>query len=439
MDMAIRGDGTGATRAAATGGDRACDARAGGSGPASGQGREILVLCHRIPYPPNKGDKLRSFNLVRHLAARGWRVHLAALADDPADMVHRDSLRPLCASLAVEPLPRWRRFLSPLGAARGTSLSVEYFRHGRLQAYVDRVLAKGSVDAVLAVSAPMAEYLRRTPGPLPKRRILDLVDVDSEKWRAYAARSPWPASQIYGLEARLLGRYELRATDLFEAVLLVSEAEAALFRSLGGPRHKVRGVTNGVDLDYFSPSASGPRSADRTAVFCGAMDYPPNVDAAVWFAEAVLPRLRDRLPEARFRVVGANPTSRVRALAGLPGVDVTGAVPDVRPHVAGAALSVAPLRLARGVQNKVLEAMAMGRPVLATPQAFEGIEAVAGEDAAVAPDAPEAFAAAALTLLADPDAAAAMGGRARLRMERRYAWNRRLEPLDALLGDPLCA
>jgi sugar transferase (PEP-CTERM/EpsH1 system associated) len=313
---------------------------------------------------------------------------------------------------------------------------VECFRNRRLQAYVDKVLATGTVSAALAVSAPMAEYLRRAASPLPKRRILDLVDVDSEKWRAYAERTAWPANRIYGLEARLLSRYEQRAADLFEAVLLVSEAEASLFRALGGRNCQVRHVSNGVDLDYFSPAPDRPSpSGTPSTVFCGAMDYPPNIDAVSWFATDVLPRLRGRLSrQASFSIVGSNPAPRVRALAGLPGVRVTGAVPDVRPFVAEAAVSVAPMRIARGVQNKVLEAMAMGKAVVATEQAFEGIEAVAGEELCVVPDEPEAFAAAVAGLLADPARAAAMGRRARRRMERDYAWAARLKTLEDLLG-----
>jgi polysaccharide biosynthesis protein PslH len=404
-----------------------------------GEGREMLLLCHRIPYPPNKGDKLRSYHLLRHLAQQGWRIHLGALADSPGDLIHQDMLRPFCASLLVEPLPRWRKFCSPLGALKGTSLSVECFRNRRLQDYVDSVLASGNIAAALAVSAPMAEYLRATKSPRPRRMILDLVDVDSEKWRAYARQCFWPASQLYGLEARLLGHYESLAADLFHEVLLVSEAEAALFRSLGGKNGHVRNLSNGVDLDYFSPPHSEAPSTSLKTVFCGAMDYLPNIDAVVWFANSVLPVLRQHLPEASFWIVGTNPTPQVRALAAKPGVRVTGAVEDVRPFVAEAALSVAPIRIARGVQNKVLEAMAMGKAVLATPQAFEGIEAVAGQDLAVAPDAPEPFAAAALHLLTDAGGAAAMGVRARQCMEQRYTWAARLAPLQALLEEPPCA
>ncbi|MGE4535787.1 MAG: TIGR03087 family PEP-CTERM/XrtA system glycosyltransferase [Desulfovibrio sp.] len=395
--------------------------------------REILVLCHRIPYPPTKGDKIRSFHLVRHLARQGWRVHLGALVDDPADLAHREALRPYCASLAVERLPRWRKLRSPLGVFAGTSLSVACFRKRALQDYVDAVLASRPITAAMAVSAPMAEYLRQSPGPLPSRMLLDLVDVDSEKWRDYAGRAAWPLAGLYALEARLLGRYERRVASLFEGVLLVSETEASLFRRVSGVRGKARALSNGVDLDYFSPASGLAATIPGRLVFCGAMDYRPNIDAMIWCATTVLPRLRQALPETTLCIVGANPTPQIRALAALPGVRVTGAVADVRPFVAGAALSVAPLRLARGLQNKVLEAMAMGKPVLATPQAFEGIEAVAGRDLAVAPDEPEAFAAAALELLLDRKAAAAMGARARRRMEQRYAWAARLAPLETLL------
>ncbi|WP_300156329.1 TIGR03087 family PEP-CTERM/XrtA system glycosyltransferase [Solidesulfovibrio sp.] len=391
------------------------------------------MLCHRIPYPPHKGDKIRSFHLVRHLAERGWRIHLGMLADDPGDLIHREALRPYCASLAVQRMPWWRRLRSPLGAIRGTSFSVECFRDGSLQDYVDTVLASRPIEAALAVSAPMAEYLRATPGPLPPRMLLDLVDVDSEKWRAYAGRTAWPLNRVYALEARLLGRYERLVSEMFQITLLVTEAESSLFRRIGGAKDKVRTLSNGVDLEYFVPPDPAARVRGRT-VFCGAMDYRPNIDAMVWFATAVLPRLRRRLPETTLTIVGANPTPPVRALAALPGVRVTGGVGDVRPYVAEAALSVAPMRLARGVQNKVLEAMAMGKAVLATPQAFEGIEAVAGQDLAVAPDDPEAFAAAALKLLLSPEAAASMGACARRRVEQGYSWSARLAPLENMLG-----
>ncbi len=348
-------------------------------------------------------------------------------------MGHREVLGQQCASIAVESFSRWRKLACPLGVLKGTSLSVECFRNRRLQQYVDAVLATGNIAAALVVSAPMVEYLRAAAGPLPPVRVLDLVDVDSEKWRGYAARFSWPRNRVYSLEAGLLGRYEQRAARLFRAVLLASEAEAELFRSLGGGRDNVLGISNGVDMEYFAPQGDAATSEAGGLVFCGAMDYPPNVDAVVWFSDTVLPAIRQRLPETTFWIVGARPTRQVRALATRAGVRVTGAVTDVRPFVAGAALSVAPIRVARGLQNKVLEAMAMGKAVVATPQAFEGIEAVPGRDLAVAADEPTAFAEAVLDLLHTPQAATAMGMRARACVEQRYSWAARLAPLETLL------
>lgn len=316
---------------------------------------------------------------------------------------------------------------------KGTSLSVECFRNTRLQRYVDTVLSSGTISAAFVVSAPMAEYLRSSHSPLPSRRILDLVDVDSEKWRDYAKRAPWPTSNLYRLEAKLHGHYEKMVATLFQAILLSTNAEASLFRSVSGITDNVIGISNGVDLGYFSPVSSIHPTDSPLIVFCGAMDYPPNVDAVVWFTNTVFPIILRRLPKASFWIVGAKPTNRVQSLAAMPGVRVTGAVDDVRSYVGSATLSVAPIRLARGVQNKVLEAMAMGKAVLATPQAFEGIDAVPGQDLAVAADDPESFARAALDLLLTPDAVATMGARARTCMEQHYCWAKRLAPLEALL------
>lgn len=315
-----------------------------------------------------------------------------------------------------------------------TSLSVQYFRSRRLQQYVDAVLADGDIAAVLAVSAPMAEYLRRTPGPRPRRMVLDLVDVDSLKWRAYAARERRPLSWVYALESRLLSRYEEKAGTLFDSVTLVSEAEADLLRPRAKGRFSVASVANGVDAAYFAVGAQEDAPSPGTMIFCGAMDYPPNVDAVVWFSEQVLPLIRQGLPGARFCIAGSNPVARVQALGRRPGIRVTGTVPDIRPLVRSAALSVAPVRLARGVQNKVLEAMAMGKAVVVTPQALEGIEAMPGREVAVAADEPQAFAAAVLALLGDADRNRAMGERARAWVASRYSWETCLLPLERCLA-----
>ncbi len=276
---------------------------------------------------------------------------------------------------------------------------------------------------------------------------MDLVDVDSDKWRQYAGQTRWPMSWVYRLESVLLSRYERRVAERFDATVLVSEAEAETFRRITGLHGRIHAVGNGVDLEYFHPHEPGesqrgsppsrpaawPPGDQARLVFCGAMDYFPNVDAVVWFAREVLPLVREQVSGATFTVVGSNPAPRVAALSELPWVRVTGRVADVRPHVWGADVSVAPIRVARGVQNKVLEAMAMGKPVVATPQAFEGIEAVPGRDLLVAPADPEPFAGAVTDLLLHPARAAGLGERARAAVERTYRWETRLEKLEHLL------
>ncbi len=446
---------------------------------------EILFLAHRIPYPPNKGEKIRAFHEIRHLAEAGWRVHLCTLADDPADIEHRLALKRWCASVYVESVSRaLQKARSLAGPVRGLPLSVPYFYRPGLQRRVDQVLERYAVRAVLCFSGPMAEYVfrsesrrlserlaapnaRRLKGrqagrgarnqspsdePWFPRLVMDLVDVDSDKWRQYSHQTRWPMSWVYRLESALLSRYERRVAERFDATVLVSEAEAETFRSSTGLGGKIHAVGNGVDLDYFHPQgpgeARGTLPPSRRAaqppgdqapaarlVFCGAMDYLPNVDAVVWFAREVLPLVRRDLPDTVFTIVGSNPAPEVAALARLPGVTVTGRVPDVRPHVRGASLSVAPIRIARGVQNKVLEAMAMGKPVVVTPRALEGIEAAPGRDIVVAPAEPRAFAGAVTDLLLDPARAAELAKRARAAVEKAYRWQTRLKKLEDLL-DP---
>ena len=440
---------------------------------------EILFLPHRIPYPPNKGEKIRAFHEIRHLAESGWKVHLCTLVDDPADTEHRPALKRWCASVYVEPISRaLQKARCMFGPLRGLPLSAPYFHRPGLQRRVDQILGRHPVRAILCFSGPMAEYVFRSGDPRLSERpgapgaqrpggrhhgtgspneppgapagrprlVMDLVDVDSDKWRQYSGQARWPLSWVYRLESVLLSRYEKRVAERFDATVLVSEAEAETFRNLTGLGAKIHAVGNGVDLDYFHPQTPGrargespsPRPpGDRPRlVFCGAMDYLPNADAAVWFAREVLPLVREKAPGAGFTVVGSNPAPQVVALSELPGVRVTGRVDDVRPHVWSAGVSVAPIRIARGVQNKVLEAMAMGKPVVATPQAFEGIDAVPGRDLIVAPADPEPFAGAVADLLLDPARAAELGERARAAVERAYRWEARLQKLETLLlGD----
>lgn len=397
--------------------------------------RDLLFLTHRIPYPPNKGDKIRAFHILRYLA-RHFRVHLGSFIDDKADLAHARSLSEWCYRQHLVPLRPWLQQIKSSSALwRGIPLSLAYYRHRSLQLWVTQTLTAYRVPLALAYSGAMAPYLpARTPhGPL--ERILDLVDVDSEKWRQYASESAPPASWLYRREAQLLGAFELSMARQLDKVMLVSPAEAELLRraapELG---HKIDYFSNGVDTDYFRPDATlpNPFRAQPTLVFTGAMDYRPNIDAALWFAAQILPALLGRFPGLQLHLVGARPDQRLRQLALTGPVHVSGTVADIRPYLQHASLVVAPLRIARGIQNKVLEAMAMAKTVVATPQALEGIQLHTGSEALQASDASEFIAIISHQLERHNSSAL----RARQRMLSDYQWEHNLARLGQVLHLP---
>jgi sugar transferase (PEP-CTERM/EpsH1 system associated) len=381
---------------------------------------EILLLAHRVPYPPDRGDKVRSHHVMRHLSSLG-RVHLASFADDPRDLGHGDALRQWCASATVLPRRKGNARAAVEALASGRTVSEAAFDSPAMRAAVTRLLGERRYDAVYVYSGQMAQYL-----PADTRFVMDFVDIDSAKFAAYADDARGPLRWMMRREAKLLGRFEREIADRAVATLLVSEAEAALFRG-DAEDDAVFAIENGIDTDFFDPAAVTPvAEAGPLIVFTGQMDYRPNIDAVRWFVGEVLPLL----PDARFAIVGRAPAAAVRALAGER-VIVTGEVADVRGWIAAAAVVVAPLLLARGIQNKVLEAMAMARPVVASTAAAEGID----HDGTirVAGDAP-GFAREIAAVLGDPAGAATLGKSARARTIARYGWDARLAPLAGLMG-----
>ena len=383
---------------------------------------ELLFLAHRAPVAPDRGDRIRSWHVLSHLAAR-WRVHLVAL--DEAGAAMPEPLARRLASVTIVRRTKSRARAAAQALASGRPVSLAAFDHPAVAAAVRRLLAERPIAAVYVFSGQMGQYLPAGGPPA----IVDWVDVDSAKFAQLAPAARWPAAALLRREARLLGGFERQVAGRVAANLFVSAAEAALFRR-GGGAGTIAAVENGVDTALFDPRAVAPMPLARpTIVFTGQMDYAPNVEAATWFARDVLPLVRRHRPDAAFAVVGRAPTAAVRALAGEH-VTVTGEVADTRPWLAAAAVCVAPLRLARGIQNKVLEAMAMARPVVATAAAAEGIDH--GGTVRVA-DGAAALAAAVGALLDDPRAAAALGAAARSRVERRYGWEARLASLDAIL------
>jgi sugar transferase (PEP-CTERM/EpsH1 system associated) len=396
---------------------------------------DILFLAHRIPFPPNRGDKIRSHHILKALAAMA-PVHVATFAETAADRAQESHLGKVAASHCLvtrtKPLP-----LAGVEALMGgVPVSLTAFRHRAIAEFIERTVRERPVDTIYVFSGQMGQYV---PADWDGRLVVDLGDVDSAKFESYGHVAAWPKSRLFAREDRLLRIEEERLARIADRTLLVSEAEAALLRSrLCDPqRARIEALGNGIDLAAFDPSAAPHPQLSATAgprmVFTGQMDYPPNVAAATRFARAILPAIRRSHGEAQFHIVGRAPTSEVRALGSEDGVHVWGEVPAVQPFLAAADLVVAPLTIARGIQNKVLEAMAMARPVVLSPEAATGIPAVDRTHFAVeATDA--GFAARCLALLSDSEAAARMGAAARRFAVERMSWSAALAPLARLTG-----
>ena len=394
---------------------------------------EILFLCHRIPYPPDRGDKIRSYHLLQRMAEIA-PVHVGCFADDDRDMDFATDMAAITASQCVLKRDRSRLVGGIKGLMKRQPLLVSLFDHAAMHRWVRDMLAERPIAVVVCYSAQMAHFVPKLPHGV--RFVMDFVDFDSAKYTAYGAQGRGAMGWINRREGRLLLDFERSVAARTDISAFVSEAEAELFRAASGMMDdRIVGLENGVALDYFDPAADFERIAwsDRPLiVFTGQMDYRPNIEAVESFARQSLPAIRAVHPDAGFAIVGRNPTPQVEALSELPGVFVTGAVPDVRGWLAAADVVVAPLRIARGVQNKVLEAMAMARPVVASPEAAEGIDASHGAHLLIAAHPAEEIEKVA-ALLADPGGAERLGKAARARMDERYRWSATLEELPRLL------
>lgn len=397
--------------------------------------QELLYLTHRIPYPPNKGDKIRSFHLLQHLSRR-YRIYLGTFIDDEEDGQYVDEIRSYCQDICAVRLNPLAARMQSLPALFGSRpLTLAYYRSNKLRLWVEAVVRNESVRHIVVFSSAMAQYAEHLSC---SRRIIDFVDVDSDKWRQYALSKSWPFNWVYQRESKCLLDYEKRVAREFDSATFVSEKEAELFRQLApDSADRTTFFNNGVDTDFFSPLRSYPNpypTGVKVLVFTGAMDYWANIDAVKWFANSVFPAIYTRLPDIRFYIVGARPDKSVQALADFPGISVTGAVKDIRPYLMHAAVAVAPLRIARGIQNKVLEAMAMQKPVIVSMQAMEGIHAIPGKELMVAADA-ESFIDQILFLLSH-EGQMVMGKKARDRILQEYTWSGNLSRVDELLALP---
>jgi sugar transferase (PEP-CTERM/EpsH1 system associated) len=396
---------------------------------------KLLFLTHRFPFPPDKGDKIRALNILEHMAQR-FEVFLGCLEGDAEASANLEwatgrGYQVFCGRLGkLQRLPR-----TAWSMLNGAPLSTGYFYHAGLANWVSKVLAEQRPALVYAYSSAMAQYVP-AKAAAGTRFIMDFVDVDSVKWRQYAASKHPSIAWLYALEAKRLLEHDRRIAMHADASLFVSDAELELFRSLAPETAgRLHAVSNGVDTVKFSPDAvhTPPPVQKPRIVFVGVMDYWPNVEAVQWFTKEVFPAVKSSVKDASFQIVGSKPSPAVRALADIPGVEVTGSVADVRPYLKAADVVVAPLRIARGIQNKVLEAMAMARPLVTTPDALEGISARHHEHVLVAASAPEF--ASAVTQCLTGDSAANLGLRAREFVVEHYSWSAKLKALDLLLDE----
>jgi sugar transferase (PEP-CTERM/EpsH1 system associated) len=398
--------------------------------PALESGRShILYVVHRVPYPLDKGDRIRAFHLLRYLS-RHANVHLACLADEPASEETQAVLRRYCHRLSVISLgrTRWVRGLASL--IRGGTVSEGVFHAPELVATIRAWAAHTPFTAALASSSAVAPYLRlRELESIPA--IVDLVDVDSQKWLDYASSGGW-RSWLYHMEGRRLRAVEQPMPSWAHAVTLVSEAEAGLYRRFCSPG-RVHAILNGVDLEYFQPTPGDEE--ELACVFVGALDYRPNVDAVRWFTEVIWPSVHRRVPGSKLWLVGRRPSATVRALAGHAGVELIGQVPDVRPWMTRASVVVAPLRIARGLQNKVLEALAMGKAVIASPPALAALRVRPGRHCLRA-SSHAGWIKGVTRLLRDESHRLRLGSAGRRYVEEHHDWDRCLEPLGELLSLP---
>lgn len=393
----------------------------------------ILYVCHRFPYPPKRGGKIRPFNMIRHFTQQGHRVTVCSLARSIGEAKEGAGIAPHCARYEMatvsNPLQTLRmvaRLPTPVPSSFG------YFYSPDLKRRIDAALARERFDLIFVHCSSVAQYVEHVRG-IPK--ILDFGDMDSQKWLEYAVFKPFPLSAGYRLEGAKLVREEKRLAGRFDLCTATTRMEWETLRSYGVPVD-TDWFPNGVDAEFFKPDGEG--YDPDTLSFIGRMDYYPNQECMFEFCAEVLPRIQARRPSAKLLIVGADPSPAIRRLGELPGVTVTGSVPDVRPHALRSAAMIAPLNIARGTQNKILEAMAMGVPVITSGAAAGGVDALADEHLLVA-NRPEEYAAAALRLMEDAAERDRLAKAGRARMLSNHDWSASMQRLDAIVDRCLLA
>ena len=387
---------------------------------------KILLLCHRFPYPPDGGAKIRPFHMIRHLQ-KSHQVTVASLVRDDEEERAASGLAEYCERYHFERIGKWAaRFRMVFNLLTRTPSSMGFFHSPALHKWVRAELARENYDLIITHCSSMAPYVEHVTDV---KKILDFTDMDSQKWLTYVPVQPWPMSWGYKIEGTKLARAEAELARKFDLSTTATAAETETLDGFGTGAAS-GWFPNGVDSEYFSPS--GEDYDPDLVVFLGRMDYYPNRECMLRFADDVMPKLQQRRPGTKLRIVGANPPADVRALGDRKGIEVTGSVPDVRPHLLAGALSVAPLTIARGTQNKILEALAAGVPVVSSRLAARGTDAVPGEHLLTA-DTPDEYCDAILRLLDDPAEREKFSVAGRKRMLSHHSWDAAMERLDQLI------
>jgi len=401
---------------------------------------EILFLAHRVPWPPNRGDKIRSHHFLQKLMDCA-PVHVACFAEDESERQLGWERKAELASceIVVRTKPQWLGGIEALVSGKPVSLTC--FESSEIRAYVAHVIATRPIECIFVFSGQMAQYI---PADFGGRVVMDFGDVDSAKFESYADDGSGPMAWVNRREGRLLRAFEKDIAGGADHSLFVSEAEAQLFRQRSGlTDDRVKAMGNGIDLDFYDASGVKPAELENAGpmiLFTGQMDYQPNVQAVESFSHQVMPDILARHPDARFAIVGRAPVDKVKQLDGKNGTMVIGGVDDIRSWIIAADVVVAPLRIARGIQNKVLEAMAMAKPVVASACAAEGIDAMDGEHFLIAESVTDE-ARLVCELLDNPQRAKRLGKQARHLIHAQYSWERQLAGLPALCGlaEPMIA
>lgn len=394
----------------------------------------ILFLSHRIPYPPNKGDKIRSWHFLEHLCKNN-EVHAGFFIDDKDDFEHLAFLESRCETVHFAfAKPATQKLASLRGLMTGTSLTENAYPSSKFRRQISSLLEKHSFDLIFLYSAATYAFL---PDDMEQIPILtDFVDVDSEKWRAYSNSSKWPMSWVYAREAEKLSRFEAKVAIRSAHSILVSADEARLMKPGLGEHNieaTVQGIPNGVDTGVFTPENYEAPAVGHRIIFTGAMDYAPNVEAVVWFADNVFESLRQKAGRVEFLIAGRPVAPAVERLGRRDGIVVLGGVDDMAAEIAAANIVIAPLQTARGIQNKVLEGMAMAKPVVCTRAANEGINAEHGVTALVT-DSPEEFVQAISSLLDSESMRQSIGNAARDFVDRNFSWEAAFASIDTVIS-----